>query len=251
MSLKINLTFAHKNYVADLHEPLDLSIPLAAGPNRLSAWYVDPIKIEPVRMGDWVGEVKQGAAVNFRNIFFNPHGHGTHTESVGHISETDYPINSLIKQFFYFAEVITIIPELIEGDSVITKQQISNSIKHTSEALLIRTLPNHITKLTQQYSNTNPAYLHHEAAQLLCDLNIKHLMIDTPSVDKEQDGGLLLAHHAFWNYPENPRLDATISELIYINDSIADGLYLLNLQIAPFENDASPSRPVLFKLNSY
>ena len=69
MSLKINLSFDNKNYTADLHEPLDLSIPLAAGPNRLSAWYVDPIKIEPVRMGDWVGEVKLGAAVNFRNIF--------------------------------------------------------------------------------------------------------------------------------------------------------------------------------------
>lgn len=248
MSLKINLTFNNKNYLADLHKPLDLSIPLVAGPNRLSAWYVDPIKIEPVRMGDWVGEVKQGAAVNFRNIFFNPHGHGTHTETVGHISDKDYPINRLINQFFYFAEVISIAPEIIEGDSVITKQQITNALKYNSEALIIRTLPNHTDKLTRQYSNTNPTYLQKEAAKHLCNLNIKHLMIDTPSVDREQDGGSLLAHHAFWNYPENPRLDATISELIFIEDSIEDGFYLLNLQIAPFENDASPSRPLLFKL---
>jgi kynurenine formamidase len=248
MSLKINLSFENKNYTANLHEPLDLSIPLAAGPNRLSAWYVDPIKIEPVRMGDWVGEVNQGASVNFRNIFFNPHGHGTHTESVGHISKEDYPINNLVKQFFYFAEVISITPAIIEGDSVITKEQIIYALKHKTEALIIRTLPNIQDKLTKQYSNSNPTYLHHEAAKLLCELNIKHLMLDTPSVDREQDGGLLLAHHAFWNYPENPRLDATITELVYIGDNIEDGLYFLNLQIAPFENDASPSRPVLFKL---
>jgi hypothetical protein len=43
-------------------------------------------------------------------------------------------------------------------------------------------------------------------------------------------------------------MDATITEMIFVDDSIADGLYLINMQIASFESDASPSKPVLYKL---
>ena len=44
------------------------------------------------------------------------------------------------------------------------------------------------------------------------------------------------------------RKDATITEFIYVSNKIEDGAYILNLQIAPFENDASPSKPVLYKI---
>jgi hypothetical protein len=67
-------------------------------------------------------------------------------------------------------------------------------------------------------------------------------------VDREEDEGNLEAHHAFWNYPNAPRLDATITEFIYVKDEIRDGLYFLNLQIASFESDASPSKPVLYAI---
>ena len=72
-----------------------------------------------------------------------------------------------------------------------------------------------------------------------------------PSVDKEQDEGKLLAHKAFWNVKDvnnlndDARLNCTITELIYVPNEITDGTYLLNLQIASFENDASPSKPIL------
>ena len=42
--------------------------------------------------------------------------------------------------------------------------------------------------------------------------------------------------------------EKTITEMIYVPNEISDGLYVLNLQIAPFENDASPSKPVLYKV---
>jgi hypothetical protein len=44
------------------------------------------------------------------------------------------------------------------------------------------------------------------------------------------------------------RLNATITEMIYVKDVVLDGTYLLNLQITSFENDASPSKPVLLIL---
>jgi hypothetical protein len=39
--------------------------------------------------------------------------------------------------------------------------------------------------------------------------------------------------------------------MIFVDDSVKDGSYILNLQIASFENDASPCKPVLFKIEDY
>ena len=89
-----------KTYKADLDKPIDISIPLRAGEQNVNAWNAAPVKIEPVRAGDWIGEVSMGGSVNFRNIAFNPHGNGTHTECVGHISRENYSINQVLKKFF-------------------------------------------------------------------------------------------------------------------------------------------------------
>lgn len=245
--MEIELLHNNKKYKVDLSAPIDISIPLSSDPKAASAWYVEAMKIEPVRMGDWIGDVKQGGSVNFRNIFFNPHGNGTHTECVGHISKEDYSINQLLKKFFFIAKVITIKPKKIAGDLEITKDQIAQ-IEKGVEAIVIRTEPNDDSKKQRHYSNTNPPYLHHEAAEYIRKSGVKHLLIDLPSVDKEKDSGKLLAHNAFWNYPSAPVLDATITEFIYVPEEVKDGIYLLNIQIASFENDASPSKPVLYKL---
>lgn len=245
------ITHKGKSYNLDLSKPIDISIPLRTGEENVNAWYAAPVKIEPVRMGDWIGDVKQGGSVNFRNIFFNPHGNGTHTECVGHISKEDYSINQSLKQFFFMAELITILPdETTDGDKVITKKQIENCLgSKRPEAIIIRTIDNHISKINKHYSNTNPPYLHHEATEFMNELEIDHLLIDLPSVDKEVDGGKLLAHHAFWQYPHNTKLQRTITEMIYVPNTVFDGTYLLNIQIASFENDASPSKPILYQLN--
>jgi hypothetical protein len=77
---------------------------------------------------------------------------------------------------------------------------------------------------------------------------IEHLLVDIPSVDKEQDEGKLLAHKSFWQFPFNTRKNATITELIYVPNHIPDGYYLVNLQYYPFPMDASPSRPLIYAL---
>jgi len=116
------------------------------------------------------------------------------------------------------------------------------------EALIIRTLPNSDEKNSHQYSNTNFTYMHPEAAAWLAAQGVQHLLVDMPSIDREEDQGKLLAHHAFWNYPSEPRMEATITEMVYVEDTVNDGLYMLNLQVASFRNDAAPSRPVLYAL---
>ena len=236
-----------KHFRVDLNKPIDLSIPLKEGENNPMAWYVPAVKMEPVVMGDWVGEVRQGGSVNFFNIAFNPHGHGTHTECVGHISKEKHSVNECIKQFFFTAELKSISPSVLENDQVITLKDLQEDWRDT-EALIIRPLPNDTNKRKRQYSNTNPPYLQKEAAAFLRQKGVQHLLIDLPSIDKEVDGGVLAAHHAFWNHPENTRLACSVTELIYVPNTIEDGSYLLNLSFAPFENDASPSRPTLYQL---
>ena len=247
-----------KNYKVNLNHPLDLSIPLRAEEDNPKAWYVDMPVMEAVKGDGFVGSVSQGGSVNFRNIAFNPHGHGTHTECVGHISRQVHSINMHLKKFFFVAKVHSVEPIVLEndesefrkkGDRVIMANQLEDAFNGDEfNSLVIRTLPNDPTKLTRQYSNSNFPYLDSEAAHFLATKDIEHLLIDLPSIDREVDGGKLLAHRAFWNYPKSPRMFATITEFIYVKESILDGTYILNLQIAPFVNDASPSKPVLYEI---
>lgn len=238
-----------EEFNVDLMLPIDISIPMKATPENMKAWYLDPLSIEPVCADGFVGNVKEGGSVNFRNIQFNPHGHGTHTECLGHITEEVYSVNEHITQFFFIAELISVAPEKSNEDQIITWSQVSNKLKGKNpEAVIFRTLPNTNEKLVRQYSASNPAFIEQQVALELREMGVKHLLIDTPSVDQEEDGGALLSHHAFWNVPKNPRMDCSITELIYVPNEIKDGTYLLNLSFASFENDASPSKPVLYKI---
>ncbi|OXG09444.1 kynurenine formamidase [Flavobacterium araucananum] len=249
------LALIDDKYQIDLSKPIDISIPLTNTDENPIAWYIEKPVIEPVVFGDWIGKVSEGkSSTNFNNIFFNPHGHGTHTECLGHITNDFYSINQSLKRFFFFAKLITIEPEKIGDDLVITKESISTSLNGTIEALIIRTVPNQKDKKSRKYSNTNPPYFSEEAAVFIRESKIEHLLIDLPSVDKEHDEGKLLAHKAFWNVKDtlylnaDARLNATITEMIFVADEIQDGDYILNLQIASFENDASPSKPILYKI---
>lgn len=244
-----------QNFEIDLSKPLDISIPLTNTDANPIAWYLEKPIMEPVVFGDWIGKISEGSSTNFNNISFNPHGHGTHTECLGHITKEFYSINTCLKQFFFFAKLISVQPELQHDDLVISKIQIENALNGSSpEALIIRTVPNNSDKLSKKYSNTNPPYLSEDAAIFIRKNGIQHLLIDLPSVDKEEDGGELLAHKAFWNVKNgnelnsDARLDCTITEMIFVPNQILDGSYILNLQIASFENDASPSKPILYQV---
>lgn len=247
--MKTTISHNNKTYQIDLSKPLDISMPLKAGKENPTAWYVNAPRFEPVMENGFVGDVNLGGAVNFRNVFFNPHGHGTHTECLGHISKEPYTINNCLKQFFFLSNLVSIAPENKEEDHVITLAQIKEVfIDNGAKAFVIRTLPNTEQKLGMQYSSTNPTFIEASAVQYLIDNGIDHLLIDTPSVDKEEDGGALIAHHTFWEYPNNPQTQRTISELIFVPDTVVDGTYIINIQIASFENDAAPSKPILFEI---
>ncbi|MFM6934034.1 MAG: cyclase family protein [Flavobacteriales bacterium] len=231
-------------------EPIDISMSLQASIENVRAWYVDPPRMEVVRANGFVGSIQEGGSVNFRDVFFNPHGHGTHTECCGHITQEVYAVNEVLKEYFYRATLLTIQPIVLEnGDMVVKAEQLKEYLnKDYSEAIIIRTLPNKSAKKSKNYSGTNPCYFDVKIVELLNEYGVKHFLVDQPSVDREEDGGALAFHHAFWNVPEKPNFERTITELIYVPTEVEDGNYILEIQMAAFQNDASPSRPVLYKL---
>jgi kynurenine formamidase len=247
-----------ENFKVDLSKPIDISIPISNTDANPIAWYIEKPVIEPVKFDEWVGKVSSGmSSTNFNTIKFNPHGHGTHTECLGHITRDFYSINQALKQFFFSAELVSVTLEERGEDAVITKEALAKALNGKApEAIIIRTLPNELSKKSRKYSHTNPPYLEEAAALFIRESGIQHLLIDLPSVDKEKDEGKLLAHKAFWNVTdvnhlnEDARQNATITEMIFVADEIIDGSYLLNLQIASFENDASPSKPVIYQIQT-
>jgi len=247
----MQLEFKGVTFRASGDAEVDLSIAMGDG-HGSRAWYVDFMQLQVVRANGFLGSVAEGGAVNFRDVQFNPHGNGTHTECLGHISPEAHSVNRLIFPVLMPCIIVSVFPEARNGDAVITASELDQS---TSEhwnvdselppAIIIRTLPNATSKRGRNWSNTNPPYFDRESMDWLVERRVDHLLVDLPSVDREVDGGALEAHHAFWTYPESPRHQATITELVYAPDSLPDGRHLLNLQTAAFDMDATPSRPVV------
>jgi arylformamidase len=267
--MQMSFIHAGKTYHYDSSKPIDISIPLREGDENVKAFYADDPVIEPMRTGGFVGDILEGGTCNVNTVFFNPHCNGTHTECVGHISREKESLNQCLKEFFFMARLVTVTPVAVNYSMIINNPAFLSKVddelvhggagpeKFSAPALILRTTPNDATKLTRNYSGKNPPFLHFETALIIAEKGIDHLLIDLPSVDKEDDQ-YLEAHHCYWDYPRNPlymdvskvRTGATITELIYVPDSVPDGFYLLNLQITSLENDASPSKPVLYALSS-
>lgn len=244
-----NIQYNSRTLKIDISNPIDISISIHPNKKGVNAWQIEYPEIGYHQYQNQLIKVSDGATVNFNHIKFSPHSHITHTECVGHILDEVLSVNQELKHHFFLAEVITVAPENEGKDFYVSKKQLQTSLGNKKrDAVVIRTLPNLIEKKSKNYSKTNPVFLHEEAAKFLCDKQIEHLLIDVPSVDKEDDGGKLLAHKAFWNVGGEVRKNATITELIFVPNYVEDGEYLLNLMIAPFETDATPSKPTLYKI---
>ena len=252
-------TFPHagRAYTYDPAAPIDISLPLAPGENQVNCFWAEPVQIETIRVGSFVGSVALGGSTNYQRVHLTPHGNGTHTECYGHISpDPAATLNQCLRRFLFVARLVSVAPRpQANGDLVVLLADVQAALsaqvptgEALPEALVLRTLPNDAAKRTRQYSGTNPAYIEPALAHFLVEHNVQHFLLDLPSVDREEDAGQLLAHHAFWQYPAQPRCAATITELVFVPEDVADGLYLLNLQVTSLELDASPSKPVLYRL---
>lgn len=265
----LSVTLNDQTYAVDAANPLDIAVPLDFGGAQPNAYGVERAASNAFQAGEIVGDTRRGGSCNFEQIKFIPHCNGTHTESVGHLTHRRFSVHECLRDAFVVAALISVEPEnaaesnenyaieLNENDLLITGKAIEKALENVDanvpQSLIVRTLPNGADKLSKTYLNEIPPFFSTEAMRFIRQLGIKHLLVDTPSIDRIFDEGKLSNHRIFWNveqdsFEANPEtlINHTITELIYVSDEIADGIYVLNLQIAPFAAEASPSRPRLY-----
>lgn len=238
----VNVEIEGKNYTANLNQGIDISIAVGKE-NQVKAYGIPDAEITVYVDGSFVGDVSQGGSCNVRDIKFNPHGNGTHTECIGHVSKNYIEINSLETPGHFTANLIS-----INTSDCITKdhlQVLGN--KPTTEGLIIRTLPNSNSKLKKDHTGASTAYIHPDAMKFINELGISHLIVDLPSVDHETDP-VLQSHKVYWDLKSGKKSNKTITELVYISNSVKDGLYLVNLMMPNMHCDAVPSKPILYPL---
>ena len=270
----VSIQIDNKTYRVVTENPLDISIPLDFYGEQPNAFGVTKASSKPCEAGELTGDTRLGGSCNFEQITLIPHCNGTHTECIGHITNERISVNECLQDAFILANLISVKPEnasdsnetyvvgLNETDKLITRKLLQNALecaesRTTVKALIIRTLPNSKSKLSQVYLKEIPPFFTTEAMEFINEIGISHLLVDLPSIDRIYDEGKLSNHRVFWNIEqekfeisEKSLVNKTITELIYVPDETGDGVYLLNLQVAPFVADASPSRPLLFKLVS-
>ncbi|MCD8529008.1 MAG: cyclase family protein [Chitinophagales bacterium] len=249
MEMKCKVQIGNTDYSLNLKKGISFST-IFSNANFVKAFFAPDVHIEAVKMENFICSTEDGGILNFKNLFINPHGNGTHTECVGHIAKETYYIKDCLKDSFVLGKLITIAPEKLNNDFVITAKQVKNiTLPIGCTCILIRTLPNETKDKLKDWSGTNPPYIHHEAMKILLEKGVEHFMIDVPSVDRENDEGKLLAHKTFWNYPSSEvRENCTITEMIYAPNKIKDGIYMVNIQTLPLELDASPSNIIIYPL---
>jgi arylformamidase len=260
--MEIIATIGKKNYHVDMAHPHDISLAVRFDDKQTRAFGAPSAKREAFVDKGFIGDVKKGGSCNCDLFTFSPHLHGTHTECVGHIADTPIFVNDVIKNRLIPATVISVASE----EARKTKDSYSpacrpNDLLITADILELQLLerkPDFLEALvirTGKAGETLPPFFSIEAMHYLNECGVQHLLVDMPSIDRLDDEGKLTNHHIFWGIaPGSHAVDVknispkTVTELIVVSNTIRDGQYLLNLQVAPFASDAAPSRPVLFEV---
>ena len=286
-------------YQVDLSRPLDISLPVRFDDKQFSAFGAEPASCRPYQAGSTILSVSEGAGVNCPVFHFSAHLHGTHTECLGHITEEAHILQDCAPHLGpVLASVVSVMPakasETAESyrpftapdDLLITRESLQREVgSDCPEALIIRTFPNDESKKTRDYSQQLPPYLSNQATEFLNQLQVQMLLIDTPSVDRLEDQGVLSNHHLFWGLPEgssltnlpsartnlrsartnlpsartdlpsartnlpSARTARTITEFVFVPNEVPDGLYLLIPNVSNIRSDAAPSRPTLYEVS--
>jgi arylformamidase len=271
------MNFGNGAVSVDLTTPISLAIDLDFSRAQPRHFGAPPATSRPFAVPGFSGSVAHGASCNCQTLTLVPHCNGTHTECVGHLTREPVDAHRIVPLGFLPALLVSIDPvdasaskESTDpipqpGDKLITRGALEKSWSAAAQspaplepsALIIRTLPNAPTKQHQDYSDSTPPYLTREAANLLIERGIEHLVVDLPSIDRSHDEGRLTAHRVFFGLPpgstalaQATRARATVTELAYMPDTVPDGPYLLELQVPALGGDAVPSRPLLYRLSS-
>ncbi|MEB3238508.1 MAG: cyclase family protein [Candidatus Sericytochromatia bacterium] len=204
--------------------------------------------VETVRAGSFTGEPAEGGSCRCEVLTLIPHAHGTHTEGIGHLADRPLPVHRDLVDVLVPATLVS--PTFDDATAPLTAEVLRRALEpwpaSWREAVVIRLAPP--MDGPRDWSGLARRFITAEAAGWLREQGCRHVVTDLPSLEPEWDGGALAAHRAFWGLGAGERPTGgsahTITEMAWLPAALPDGIGLLNLQIAPFDRDAAPARPV-------
>ncbi|MDI1232891.1 MAG: cyclase family protein [bacterium] len=244
--MKISFEVSGVNYTVQTEKFFDISIGIKKQ-NNVNCYHLDEPSFSYFENEYFVGSLKKGGSVNCEKVSFYAHASGTHTECALHVLDANFTMLDLQVPILQLGKVITIQPKKNGEDQLIDEEvlaQLTNTEQAT--ALVVRTLPNQNFKKHFKYAGTNPPFFTVNGIRKIKDLGFKHLLTDLPSIDKEQDGGLLAAHKQWFTTNHAPDIERTITEFIYTDNAIVDGLFGVAMRIPKIETDAVPSSVLIY-----
>ncbi len=249
----MEIEYNGRRYFISSKNAVDLSIQNSFSDNGPTFYNSPPPSNEPLVSGQFIGAIERGGSCNVPVVSLNIHCTGTHTECEGHINNSDVTIVDVCPVDLIPTLLITVEPESVSeteesyhvscnGESVITKKSIQKEMHQSHSGLVIRTIPNDKSKKSRNYDKNGAPFLTNQAIDYIASQGVEHLLVDLPSIDKADDDGKLGNHKRFFQSGK------TISELLFIEDSINDGFGFLHIQIPNWSLDAAPSRPIFYQV---
>jgi len=263
--LRARIDWHGHGLVVDFSRGQAIAIPLDPHGPQPAFFTETPAHAEPMRAGSFVGSIAEGGSCNAEVVSFIPHCHGTHTECVGHITARAERVQDTIYTEPTVARLVSLAPSL-DGDDAVNNggpvyadDDLATALAECGdmpfEALVIRSVPVDEDLRSRDYGRETYPVLEPAAIRRLAGSPLRHLLIDTPSLDTAHDGGQLANHHCWWGRSDVSApggIDAarrSITEMIFAPADLADGWYWLHLELSPVLGDATASRPVLYPVD--
>lgn len=260
--MKARVSVGNGEVAVDLASPVSLALPIDFS-GREARHFGAPLPgLQPFAVPGFSGVVATGASCNCSTITLTPHCNGTHTECVGHLTVEPMQAHEVAPAGLLPALLLS-----IEADDAAASDESSEPAPQAGDRLISRRALERawvrgtpaaaralIVRLRTPGDSGTPPYFSREAASLLVERGIEHLVVELPSIDRAQDEGRLTAHRVFFGLPPQSRSLAqaqrpqcTVTEFASVPDELSDGFYLLQLQLPALGGDAVPSRPVLYR----
>jgi len=250
------LDLGGQRFAIDFSGGTAIAIPLDPHGPQPAFFTDEPASARPLRAGSYVGDVRLGGTCNAELVELIPHCHGTHTECRGHLTRERLRVQETVFSEPCLAQLISLATKPADDGYpryAVADLEAAWRDDLPVEAAVIRTLPNDPRRTHLAYEHAPPyAVFSDEAIEWLAAKPVKHLLVDSPSLDPAHDGGALRVHRLWWCMADNRApagLDAgrrSATEMIYVPDEVSDGIYWLELGLSPLLSDATPSRPVLY-----
>ncbi len=260
---------------ADAGAATSIALPFDPRLARSRAFGLRPTTAPPVDIGGGrTLEVGRGAAINCADLHLNAHGGGCHIEGVGHISREPWPLSTATLPALWPATLLDVTPARLGAsgehaagkgapeDWVLTRVAFERALDAAAEtvrdlaaepaafadALVLRSDVDGAIGPDFDFHGGGAPYPTAEAMALLAALPTRLLVLDLPSLDREDDGGTAPNHAIWWGFPDGDRAvaratrrDRLLVELARVPLALAAGPWLLQLGVPPVVSDAAPA----------